>query len=171
MKSHEVFQRMSPALAERLFEHFLATEKEGYRAAIEQLAPQQKLRPIFVQRQPKPQRHAWMKTALARKPADFLASNMLQVWLVGTQTQLLCDFLDSLGIAHDERGMIEQLPPPPADEALRAAIDSLLAKHEREVVAVYLHAFTATDDTPWPNLVDLLATDPRLQPGANSATA
>lgn len=165
MKSHEIFQRMSPALAERIFEHFHATEKAGYRAAIDQLAPLQKLRPIFILRRPKAEQFTWMRTALSRKPADFLAANILQVWLVGTQTPLLCAFLDALGITHDERGMIEQLPPPPTDAALQSAIDGLLAANEREVVAVYIQAFLATDDSPWPNLVAMAASDPRLQPG------
>jgi hypothetical protein len=165
MKSHEIFQRMSRALADRIFEHFHSTEKAGYRAAIEQLAPMQKLRPVFILRRPKQEQFSWLKTALSRKPADLLAGNILQVWLVGTQTPLLCAFLDALGITHDERGMIEQLPPPPEDAALRAALDGLLAANEREVVAVYVQAFLATDEHPWPNLVALAETDPRFMPG------
>ena len=165
MKAHEIFQRMSPDLTGRILEHFHANERAGYRAAIEQLAPLQKLRPVFVLRRPKSEQFTWVRNALSRKGSDLLAANLLQVWLVGTQTPLLCAFLDALGIAHDERGMIEQLPPAPTDDALRAAIDGLLAAYDPEVVAVYLQAFVATDDTPWPNLVSLLETDPRLQPG------
>ena len=166
MKAHEIFQRMSPGLAGRIFEHFHATERAGYRAAIEQLAPMQRLRPVFVLRRPKPEQFTWLRAALSRKGADLLASNMLQVWLVGTQTPMLCAFLDALGIAHDERGMIEQLPEAPGDEVLRAAVDALFAAHDPETVAVYLQAFVATDDRPWPNLAALVASDPRLQPGA-----
>jgi len=165
MKPHEIFQHMSPALSERIFEHFRTTEKAGYRAAIDQLAPMQKLRPVFIVRRPKAEQYTWLKTALSRKGADLLASNVLQVWLVGSQTPLLCAFLDALGIPHDERGMIEQLPPPPTDAALGSAIDGLLAANEREVVAVYLQAFVGTDDAPWPNLVARVESDPGLQPG------
>ena len=46
----------------------------------------------------------------------------------------------AIGIAHDENGTIEELPPEPTKEALIKAIDPLFEKHDPAVVAVYLHA-------------------------------
>ena len=43
------------------------------------------------------------------------------------------------------------------------AIDECFAKHDPEVVAVYLNAFQALDDKGWPTLAELLAEDPRLR--------
>ena len=82
----------------------------------------------------------------------------------------MCDFLDSLGIKHDENGTVEELPPPPAREQLEQAINALLEKHEREVVSVYLHAFQALDDTGWPVLGEILQSDERLRIGGETAS-
>ena len=48
---------------------------------------------------------------------------------------MLVDFLDALGIAHEE-GVVEQLPPTMDDAKVRAAVDALLAKYPPEAVAV-----------------------------------
>jgi len=84
--------------------------------------------------------------------------------LVGAQSALLCDFLDSLGIAHDENGTVEQLPPAPSKEQLSTAIDTLLSKYDTGVVTIYLHTFQALhEEGGWPTLAELLESDARLK--------
>jgi hypothetical protein len=168
-KPYEVFAAIPPAVAEQLFSYIHEREKPLYKATIDTLAKQRKLRPIFVERKPRLERHTWMKDALGRKVNEGVAAHFLQIWLVGAHAKLLCDFLDGLGIAHDENGTIENLPPTPTKEALIKAIDPLFAKHDPVVVAVYLHAFQALDEDGWPPLAELLAEDPRLQLAVGTA--
>src|SRR5580704_10116381 len=104
-----------------------------------------------------------MKDVLGRKINEAVAAHLLQIWLVGAHAKLLCDFLDGLGIKHDENGTIDALPPAPTKEALLAAVDPLFEKHDPAVVTVYLHAFQALDENGWPTLAELLTEDPRLQ--------
>ena len=49
------------------------------------------------------------------------------------------------------------------DAKLAAAVETVLSKHPREVVIVYLHAFYEMNEARWPNLKALLESDPRLQ--------
>jgi len=162
-KPYEIFAALPPAITEQLFSFVHDQEKPLYKATIDTLAKQRKLRPIFVERKPRAERHAWMKDVLGRKVNEAVAAHLLQIWLVGAHAKLLCDFLDGLGIAHDENGTIEALPPAPSKEALVKAIDPLFEKHDPTIVAVYLQAFQALDDTGWPSLAGLLAQDARLQ--------
>lgn len=162
-KPYEIFAALPPAVSDQLFAFLHEREKPLYKATIDTLAKQRKLRPIFVERKPRADRHNWLKEALGRKANEAVAAHLLQIWLVGAHAQLLCDFLDGLGIAHDENGTIEALPPAPTKEALVKAIDPLFAKHDPAVVAVYLNAFQALDDTGWTTLAELLTEDPRLQ--------
>jgi hypothetical protein len=162
-KPYEIFSALSPALADQLFSFLIEREKPLYKATIDTLAKQRKLRPIFVERKPRADRHTWMKDMLGRKQNESVAAHLLQIWLVGAHAQLLCDFLDSLGIAHDENGTIENLPEAPAKDALVKSIDTLFTKHDPAVVVVYLHAFQALDEKGWPTLAELLVEDPRLQ--------
>ncbi|MES2570609.1 MAG: hypothetical protein V4710_11225 [Verrucomicrobiota bacterium] len=169
LKPNEIFARMSPQVATQLFTFLTEKEKPLYKATIDSLAKQRKLRPVFVERKPRAERNDWMKENLGRKQSEPVAAHLLQIWLVGAHAKLLCDFLDGFGIAHDENGTIDNLPSAPPKEDLVRVIDSLLANHEPGVVSVYLHAFQAFDEKGWAPLEELLAEDPRLQLGQESA--
>ena len=168
-KPHDIFAHLPPPVADQLFSYLIEREKPLYKATIDTLAKQRKLRPIFVERKPRAERHAWMRDVLGRKINESVAAHLLQIWLVGAHAKLLCDFLDGLGIKHDENGTIEALPPAPSKEDLTTSIDALFAKHEPAVVVVYLHAFQALDENGWPTLAELLVEDPRLQLAAPAA--
>jgi len=161
-KPSELFSALPPAVSDQLFSHLHEKEKPLYKATIDTLAKQRKLRPIFVERKPRAERHMWMKEVLGRKINESVAAHLLQIWLVGAHAKLLCDFLDGVGIAHDENGTINTLPEAPPKEELARTIDTLLATHDPAVVVVYLHAFQALDEKGWSTLAELLAEDPRL---------
>jgi hypothetical protein len=155
------------AMLADLFEN----EKPLYKNLIENLAKQRKLRPVFVERKPRVERFAWIKDALGRKQNEPVAANLLQIWLVSRHATMLCDFLDSLGIKHDDNGTVDQIPPQPEKPALETAINALLAKHDPAYVTVYLHAFQALDETGWPLLDEILAADSRLHLAAPAPAA
>jgi hypothetical protein len=166
MKSHEILQHMSPALAVEILSYLQKERTAVFKSVVSGLAGQRNLRAVFVERKPPNERYAWIKTALSRKAGDTLAAHLLQAWLLGAQKPMLCAFLDPLGIAHDDDGTVEQLPESPPKEELRKTIDQLLAKYPAEAVAVYLHAFHDMDSTvSWPPLGEVLAEDERLKLG------
>lgn len=163
LKPHEIFTRMPAPVAEQLFGFIAEREKPLYKATIDTLTKQRKLRPVFIERKPRAERHAWMREVIGKKVNESVAAHLLQIWLVGAHAKLLCDFLDGLGIKHDANGTIETLPPAPEKAQLAPVIDDLMTKHDSGVVTVYLHAFQALDDQGWSSLGELLAEDPRLQ--------
>src|SRR4029077_20138303 len=147
MRSHEIFERMSPALAAQIFTFLQTEQKPVYKAAIQGLANQRNLRGVFIERKPPAERFPWMQAAFTRKISDSLASHVLQAWLLGANKQMLCDFLDAMEIKHDGEGTVEELPSAPPKEKIAAAVSRLLEKYPAESVAVYLHAFRGTDDS------------------------
>jgi hypothetical protein len=166
MKSHEIFQHMSPALAARIFNFLQAEQKPVYKAAIQGLANQRNLRGVFIERKPPNERFPWMQAAFARKISDSLASHVLQAWLLGANKEMLCDFLDAMEIKHADDGTVDELPPDAPKEKLTAAVQRLLEKYPAESVAVYLHAFRDMDSTiQWPALDEVLAEESRLKLG------
>ncbi len=167
MKSHEIFQHISPTLAFEILSYLQKEENAVYKNVVQALAQQRKLRPVFVERKPPAERYPWIQNALSRKVSDTFAAHFLQGWLLGAQKPLLCDFLDSLGIEHDADGTVEKLPESPAKEKLTEVVTQLLDKYPAETVAVYLHAFHDMDSTvEWPPLGEVLAEDERLKLGA-----
>lgn len=163
MTPHEIFLKASPGLVSGILNYLNEEQKALYKAAIDSLAKQRKLRPVFVERKPRQERHLWMHEALGRKVNETVAAQLLQVWLVGAQSSLLCDFLDGLGIKHEKDGTVEELPPAPATEKIKQVVDGLLGKYDPETVIVYLSAFQALGETGWDTLQQLLDSNPRLQ--------
>lgn len=167
MVPHEIFSQIPPEIASQIFAFLHEKEKPLYKATIDTLAKKRNLRPVFVERKPRAERFAWLKDALSRAANDGVAAHLLQVWLVAAQSAMLRDFLDALGIAHDENGTVEELPGDPGREKLAPAVEALLGKHEPALVAVYLQTFQALhEEGGWPSLGELLASDARLKPGA-----
>lgn len=164
LTSHELFGFMSPALAGEILDFVHESDKPLYRATLNAVAEMRKVRPVFLERQPRAQRNSTIIASLGRPALEPAAGNLLRDWLVKKQGALLAQFLDALEIKH-EKGVVEELPPTVDDAKLRAAVDSVLASHPAEVVAVYLVAFHEMNQADWPNLKAMLETDPRLQLG------
>ncbi len=165
LTSHELLGFMSPALAAEILAFTFESEKPTYRATMSAVAEARHVRPVFLERQSRTQRHATMLATLARPALEAVAGNLIRTWLVKKYKSMLVDFLNALGIENSE-GVVEDLPSGMDDEKLRAAIDGLLAKYPPEAVSVYLHAFNDMNEANWVNLKALLETDPRLQLGA-----
>ncbi len=167
LTSHELLGFMSPALANEIITFLFETEKPTYRATMNAVAEARHLRPVYLERQPKTQRHATMLATLTRPSLELAAGTLIRTWLVKKYRAMLVDFLNALAIKNEE-GVVEDLPPAMDDAKLRAAVDGLLAKYPPEPVAVYLNAFNDMNEANWANLKALLEGDPRLQLGAHS---
>jgi len=164
MAPPRLFGALSPALASEILEFTFANDKPLYRATLEAVAQSRKLRPVFLERQPRAERHAAVISALGRPPLGLAGDTLIRNWLVKQQTALLTDFLDALNISH-EKGVLQDVPPSVEDATLQSAIEGLLARHPREIVALYLHAFPQMNEGGWANLDAHLQTDPRLKLG------
>jgi hypothetical protein len=164
LTSHELLGFMSPALAQEILNYVYESDKPLYRTVLTAVAEARKLRPVFLERQPRTERHVAMLQTLSRPSLDAITGNLVRAWLLKKYKSMLCDFLDALGITHNE-GVVEDLPATMDDEKLKAAVESLLGKYPPEVVAVYLNAFNDMNEVSWPNLKTILEADKRLQLG------
>ena len=162
MTAHELFGFMSPKMASEIVEWTFQEDKPTYKAALQGVASAKKVRPIYLQRQPRPQREAAMIAAFGRPALEQASGAILRNWLTKAQTGMLKDFLDGLGLEHED-GVLEDLPDGVDDDKLNNAINEVLEKHPQENVAVYLNAFNSMNETSWPNLDELLRNDERLQ--------
>ena len=166
LTSHELFGFMSPNLAGEIITFIFESDKPTYRATLNAVAEARHLRPVFLERQPKTQRHAAMIATLARPALDLVAGSLIRTWLLKKHKAMLVDFLNALGIKNED-GVVENLPESMDDVKLKSAIETLLAKYPPEAVAVYLNAFNDMNEANWANLKSILESDPRLQLGAN----
>ena len=167
LTSHELLGFMSPALANEIITFVFENEKATYRTTLNAVAEARRVRLVFMERQPKPQRHAAMLGTLVKPSLEAVAGNLIRTWLVKKHRSMLVDFLNSLEIKNEE-GVVDDLPAKVDDEKLKSAVEGLLAKYPHESVAVYLNAFNDMNEANWENLKTLLENDSRLQLGASS---
>ncbi len=71
---HEIFARLPAPIAEQLFGFLHDKEKPLYKATIETLAKQRKLRGLFIERKPRGERHEWMRSMKTPRSFRCLAS-------------------------------------------------------------------------------------------------
>ena len=161
MKAHELLQRLPAENAAEILEYLYAEEKPAYRHCLQMLASRRKLRPVVLERKSRPERHFWMISELVRKANDDAATEVLQTWLLGNYREMVCSFLDSLGVPHDH-GLLDTLPAEPEEKVLREAVDRILGKHPHPAVIVYLHLFCNMDIADWPTLKKITSENSRL---------
>jgi hypothetical protein len=167
LTSHELFGFMSPALANEIITFTHESDKPVYRATLAAVAQARHVRPVFLERQPRPQQHAEIIASLARPALETAAGGLIRAWLVKKHQAMLVDFLNALEIKN-EKGVVDDLPKEIDDAKLKSAVEILLAKHPPEAVAVYLNAFNDMNEAHWANLKTLLESDARLQLGAHA---
>lgn len=165
LTSHEILGFMSPSKATEILIWAYEEDKSLYKTTMAAVAQARKVRPVFLERQPRPRRHSTMLATLARPSLDQAAATLLRTWLLKKNKNVLCDFLDALVIEHED-GVVDELPESMEDEKLKDAVEVLLSKYPNEVVAVYLNAFNGMNETNWPNLHRMLEAEPRLQLGS-----
>ncbi|HZT22262.1 MAG TPA: hypothetical protein VFB55_05085 [Verrucomicrobiae bacterium] len=166
LTSHELFGFMSPALAQDIVAFAHESDKPTYKATLAAVAQARRVRPVFLERQPRAQQHAEIIQSLARPALETAAGILLRAWLVKKHKAMLVDFLNALDIKNED-GVVEELPSAVDDAKLKSAVEGLLAKYPAEVAAVYLNAFQEMNQTHWPNLKTMLETDARLQVGGS----
>ena len=109
LKSHELLGFMSPALANDILTFIFESDKPAYKAALGAVAEAKRVRPVFLERQPRDARNAAMLTALTKPNLDPAAGAFIRAWLVKKHVAMLMDFLNALEIKN-ENGVVEDLP-------------------------------------------------------------
>ncbi len=165
MTACDIFKSISPELGSEVLGFIQKNHKDVFRATVTTLAPQRKLRPVFVERKPPAEQLRWVLDTLRFRTSEAVGEQILQVWLMKSESAMLVDFMDALGLEHDGNGAVEDLPLELDAEKTKTAVASLLEKYDPAKVAIYLHVFQLQQSGGWPPLTDILASEPKLKLG------
>jgi hypothetical protein len=156
MRSYQVFAGMPPERATALLKGLAEKAPAVCEQAVQAASAALKARPVYLRRQPLEKRAAAVRRALARVNANEIASEILAVYFLECRKELLIEWLDRVGLAHEEGTLKDDLPPQPTEAVLREAVQAFLgadADPDRELL---LRAFAAQDVVEWPQLDALL---------------
>jgi len=157
MNAQQLLQAIGPELRQQILSYIQTDERPAYRTVIQTLAGQRKLRPQFILEKSRAQQAEWLLNQLMVKTNEPMAEQILQIWLLKSQGAMLVTFLDAVGIPHDGKGQVEDLPEEITEDKAKAGIEALLATYPPKQVALYLHMFQLQKPEGWPGLTKAIA--------------
>ena len=161
MKAYQVFARMTPERTQSLMETLRSESPAAYTQAVAAASATMKARPQFLMKLPKEKRAQHVRRALSRVAASPLAEEVLASYFLDARKALLVEWLDAIGLEHDEGTLAHESPDAPAQDALEKAVAAFRKPgaedgDDRELL---LEAFAAQSAVDWPGLESLLAPD------------
>ena len=113
-------------------------------------------RPVYLKRQPPEKQAEAVRRALSRVNADAVAAEVLAVYFLECRRPLLVEWLDLLGLEHEDGVLAADAPEQPPEAELRAAVERFLGADDDPDRGLLLAAFDAQDAIDWPALAPLV---------------
>jgi len=152
MRSYQVFAQMTPERAAQVMAVLVEKSPAVYTQAVAATSAAMNARPKFLMRQAADKRANMVRRTLARVRANDLAEEILAAYFLEGRKELLIEWLDLVGLEHDEGILENENPPPPPGPQLEEAIKSFLAGDGTEDRDLLLRAFAAQSAIDWPDL-------------------
>lgn len=156
MRSFEIFAGMKPEYAASMLSAIKEVAPGMYSQALATAAAAFKARPIYLARQPLPKQTDSIRRALSRVAANLFAEEMLAVYFLECKKDLLIEWLDTLGIAHEEGTLTSDEPKAPSKKKLQTAVNAFRGAGDDRDRELLLAAFAAQDAIDWPDLDALI---------------
>lgn len=161
MKAYQVFARMTPERTHLLLESLREGAPGVYMQALAAASAWLRARPQFVLKQSPDKRAKLVRQALARFSTSIVAEEVLAAYFLQVKKPLLVEWLDAVGLEHEDGGLKSDAPPEPARSVLEKAVAAYRAKPDdaadRELL---LEAFAAQSAIDWPVLEELIGAPP-----------
>jgi hypothetical protein len=143
---------MTPERAAQVMAVLMEKSPAVYTQAVAATGAAMNARPKFLMRQPAEKRANMVRRTLARVRANDLAEEVLATYFLEGRKELLTEWLDSVGLEHDEGILKEENPRPPAKKKLEEASERFLEGDQVEDRELLLRAFAAQSAIDWPDL-------------------
>lgn len=153
MRSYQVFAAMTPQEATRMLRVLSAEAPAMFRQAVDAAAVASKMRPVYLRNQPFEKRAQAVRRTLARVSANPVADELLAAYFLECRRPLLLEWLDLLGLPHEDGTLEDDAPDPPAESDLRAAVAKFRGAGEEDPDReLLLRSFAAQEAVAWPVL-------------------
>jgi hypothetical protein len=163
MTAQQILEAIGPELRTQILSYIQTEERPAYRAMLNSLSAARKLRPQFVLEKSRAQQQDWVLAQLNLKTNGPVIEQLIQIWLLKSQSQMLITFLDALGVEHDGKGQVENLPDTIAEDKALAAIQALVAAYPERQAALYLHMFQMQRPEGWEGLTKAIEANPGVK--------
>ena len=160
MKAYQVFARMTPERTHALLEGLREGAPAVYTQALAAASAWLRARPQFVLKQSPERRAKLVRQALSRFNTSLVAEEVLAAYFLQVKKPLLIEWLDLLGVPHEDGGLADEAPAEPAREVLERALASYRKPGDAADRELLLEAFAAQSAIDWPLLEELIGLPP-----------
>ncbi|HEX5065757.1 MAG TPA: hypothetical protein VFY49_06570 [Myxococcota bacterium] len=160
MRSYEVFAAMTPERAVEVMRSLSKKSPALFRQAVDAAAVVMRARPVYLRNQPFEKRAEAIRRTFSRVAANPVADELLAVYFLECRKELLVEWLDLLGVKHEDGMLSEDAPAEPPEAKLRDAVKKYLAASDDPDRDLLLRAFAAQHSIEWPTLDALLGAPP-----------
>ena len=160
MRSYQVFAEMSSDRANAVMSELSKSAPQMYKQALVAASAAMNARPVYLKRQPFEKQAQAVRRALSRVAANGIAEEILAVYFLNCRKELLVEWLDMLGIEHDDGTLKDDTPVVPDKATLKKARDEFFAVDDDGDRPLLLSAFAAQTAIDWPDLEALLDEGP-----------
>jgi len=156
MRSYQVFAAMPAERAAALLSGLSEKAPQMFKQALVVASAAMNARPSYLQRRPFEKQAEAVRRALSRVAANGVAEEILAVYFLECRKDLLIEWLDQLGIAHEDGILESNAPASPKEAELRKAYDAFCGADDDADRSLLLKAFAAQSAIDWPDLEALL---------------
>jgi hypothetical protein len=152
MRPNQIFAAMSQEKCGQIMEKISQQSPEAVKQTVAAAAIALKFRPQFLLKQPLEMRVSSVRRALSRTSANALAEELLAVYFLKCRLDLLTEWLDLLGLEHEEGMLKADVVQSPTEPDLREKVARFRAADGDEDRELLLQAFAAQTAIQWPAL-------------------
>jgi len=156
MRPYQVFASLPPERAREVLRTISETAPAIFLQAVAVASAAMHARPVFLQRQPFEKRADAVRRCLSRVSSDPLAEEMLAVYFLQCRKELLVEWLDTLGLKHEDGALADDAPAAPDPGRLAEAVNAFRKPEQAEDRELLLRAFAAQSAIEWPELERLI---------------
>ena len=156
MRSYQIFSAMSPDRAATIMSGLSENAPQMFKQALFAASASMNARPSYLHRQPFEKQVGAVRRALSRVAANGVAEEILAVYFLECRKELLVEWLDLLGITHEDGILEADSPDAPKKAELQKARDSFCGVDDDADRPLLLSAFAAQSAIDWPDLEALL---------------
>lgn len=156
MRPQEIFASMSREHAEAFFGRLASESPAMFGQAVHAAAVALKSRPHFLMKQPMSKRASAVRQALARVSSGPVAEEILAVYFLDCRVDMLTEWLDIVGLEHEDGVLKDDAPACPEAANLEKAVGEFRARDDDPDRLLLLRAFSAQSAIDWPPLEALL---------------
>lgn len=156
MRCFEVFGEMPQEQARQVLQEIREKAPAAFQQALLLACGAMRTRPVYMRRLPFEKQADAVRRGLARVASNGVAEEMLAVYFLECHRPLLVEWLDAIGLAHEDGVLKDERPASPDEAKLREAAERYLGGAEPERRRLCLRAFCAQEPIEWPVLDAIL---------------